>query len=36
LKTANEQRLERVTVKRVKIDDEFIALDVVRRRAPLR
>ena len=28
--TANEQT-ERVTVKRVKIDDEAIALDVVRR-----
>ena len=31
LKTANEQTPERVTVKRVKIDDEVIALDVVRR-----
>ncbi len=31
LKTATEQTLERVTVKRVKIDDEVIALDVVRR-----
>jgi hypothetical protein len=31
LKTANEQAPERVTVKRVKIDDEVIALDVVRR-----
>ena len=30
-KTANEQTPERVTVKRVKIDDEVIALDVVRR-----
>jgi hypothetical protein len=30
-KTANEQTPERVTVKRVKIDDEAIALDVVRR-----
>ena len=29
LKTTNEQTLERVTVKRVKIDDEVIALDVV-------
>jgi hypothetical protein len=31
LKTAHEQTPERVTVKRVKIDDEVIALDVVRR-----
>ncbi len=31
LKTAKEQTPERVTVKRVKIDDEVIALDVVRR-----
>jgi hypothetical protein len=31
LKTANEQIPERVTAKSVKIDDEVIALDVVRR-----
>ena len=31
LKTANEQTPERVRVKSVKIDDEVIALDVVRR-----
>ena len=31
LKTAHEQTPERVTVKRVKIDDEVIALEVVRR-----
>jgi hypothetical protein len=31
LKAANEQTAERVTVKTVKIDDEVIALDVVRR-----
>ena len=31
LKTAKEQTPERVTVKRVKIDDEAITLDVVRR-----
>jgi hypothetical protein len=30
-KTTNEQTPERVTVKKVKIDDEVIALDVVRR-----
>jgi hypothetical protein len=31
LKTLYEQTLERVTVNRVKIDDEIISLDVVRR-----
>jgi hypothetical protein len=31
LKATNEQRPERVRVNRVKIDDEVIALDVVRR-----
>jgi hypothetical protein len=31
LKTTIEQKIERVTIKRVKIDDEVIALDVVRR-----
>ncbi len=31
LRTANEQTLERVTVKKVKIDDEVISLDIVRR-----
>jgi hypothetical protein len=31
MKTANEQTPERVTIKRVKIDDEAITLDVVRR-----
>ena len=31
LRTANEQTPDRVTVKKVKIDDEVIALDVVRR-----
>jgi hypothetical protein len=31
VKTTNEQTMERVTVNRVKIDDEVIALDVVRR-----
>jgi hypothetical protein len=30
-KTATEQTTERVTVRRVKIDDEVICLDVVRR-----
>jgi hypothetical protein len=30
-KTTNEQTPERVTVKKLKIDDEVIALDVVRR-----
>ena len=31
MKTTNEQTLEPVTVNRVKIDNEIIALDVVRR-----
>ena len=31
MKTTNGQTLERVTVNRVKIDSEIIALDVVRR-----
>jgi hypothetical protein len=31
LETTNEQPLERVTVHRVKIDDEVIALDIVKR-----
>jgi predicted secreted protein len=31
LRTPNEQILERVTINSVKIDDEVIALDIVRR-----
>jgi predicted secreted protein len=31
LKTANEQTPERVTINSIKIDDEVIALDIVRR-----
>ena len=31
METTNEQPLERVTVHRVKIDDEVIALDIVKR-----